>query len=143
MVRKHERHSRAPRLTENEIALQWELQGTRAELAALRKAQEAADQDVIKALPPMDDMRRARLMMKIERISRRTVREWTPANEFCPHCGGVSFVQHEEAFRCEAKRLGLDLDEEGQTSWPWIRDEPEESLYHSGRSSTDREPNES
>ena len=25
------------------------------------------------------------------------------------------FVQHEEAFRCEAKRLGLDLDEEGIT----------------------------
>lgn len=127
--------------TENEIALQWELKRLRAELAALRKAQESEERANWKP-EPLEGLPRAHLMMKVERISRRIVKDHIHSKDLCPQCGGVSFAQHENAFRDYVKRLGLDLDDESQKNWPYKRDElaepqqwlpghdkPEETLY--------------
>ncbi|WP_298916775.1 hypothetical protein [uncultured Algimonas sp.] len=95
MTRRHARHSRQPLVTENEIALEWELKRTRKELAQLRRQHEDANPYANKGLSAPS---RLDLVEKIAKMWENCALHRVPSDALCPHCGGMTREQVREGW---------------------------------------------
>ncbi len=102
MVRHHRKPSRAATVSENEIALDAEVQRLRKLLAATRaRLSEKQSRDARDIIYTDEEV--SEIILKMERICRRTVKAQLRPGMSCDACGGVSWYQFEQAMFAEVR----------------------------------------
>ncbi|GLQ21013.1 hypothetical protein ACFFUB_07355 [Algimonas porphyrae] len=110
MSRPQSHTSRRPGPTENEIALQWEIDRLRKALATTRKA---LGEDEFGHVPGdrLTGEAQARFYEKLGRFTNYNLEQWVPPDQRCTQCGGLGLAEIDAAFAAAASRV-----REGQSS---------------------------